>query len=163
MIIRLSLRNWLKQWAQYPIKTRILMVSICPKPQNLISLIATEAPFMVPTSLWTYPPATAMLRLPASPKRSLQLQLRRRGPGHNPRRVSRIVSVTVIGSSIVRGVAPLVHGDTSDATGHVCPGQTASQINARIRHIPSSDVTVLATGTYNIEHQTLDQCKNELA
>ena len=31
------------------------------------------------------------------------------------------------------------------------------------RHIPSSDVTVLAAGTYDIEHQTLDQCKNELA
>ena len=73
------------------------------------------------------------------------------------------VTVTVIGSSIVRGVAPLVHGRKFDATGHVYPGQTASQINTRIRHIPSSDVTVLAAGTNNIEHQTLDQCKNELA
>ena len=62
------------------------------------------------------------------------------------------ISVTVIGSSIVRGLAPLVHGGTFDATGHVYPGQTASQINARIRHIPSSDVTLLAAGTNNIEH-----------
>ena len=46
---------------------------------------------------------------------------------------------------------------------HVYHGQTASQINARIRHIPSSDVTVLAASTNNIEHQTLDQCKNQLA
>ena len=73
------------------------------------------------------------------------------------------VTVTVIGSSIVRGVAPLVHGRKFDAKGHVYPGQTASQINARIRHIPSSDVTVLVAGTNNIEHHTLDQCKNELA
>ena len=81
-------------------------------------------------------------------------------PREPPRRA---ISVTVIGSSIVRGVAPLVHGGTFDATGHVYPGQTASQINARIRHIASSDVTVLAAGTNDIEHQTLDQCKNELA
>ena len=73
------------------------------------------------------------------------------------------ISVTVISSSIVCGVAPLVHGGAFDATGHVYPGQTASQINVRIRHIPSSDVTVLATGTNNIGHQTLDQCKNEQA
>ena len=36
-------------------------------------------------------------------------------------------TVTVIGSSIVHGLAPLVHGRKFDATGHVYPGQTASQ------------------------------------
>ena len=43
------------------------------------------------------------------------------------------------------------------------PGHTARQIHARIRGIPSSDVTVLAAGTNNIEHQTIDQCKNEIS
>ena len=57
----------------------------------------------------------------------------------------------------------LVHSDSFNAMGFVYPGQTARQINARIRGIPSSDVTVLAAGTNNIEHQTIDQCKNEIS
>ena len=72
-------------------------------------------------------------------------------------------NVTVIGSSIVRGVAPLVHGGSFEATGFVYPGQTARQINAKIRHIPPSEVTVLAAGTNNIEYQPLEQCKKELS
>ena len=70
---------------------------------------------------------------------------------------------TVIGSSIVRGVAPLVHGGSFEATGYVYPGHMARQINAHIRHIPASDVTVLAAGTNNIELQTVEQCTREFS
>ena len=72
------------------------------------------------------------------------------------------LTVTLIGSSIVRGVAPLVHEKRFDASGYVFPGRTASQINASIRHIPDSDVTVLAAGTNNIERQPVEQCKKEI-
>ena len=72
------------------------------------------------------------------------------------------VSVTLVGSSIVRGVAPLVHGQDLDASGSVFPGRTARQINAEIRNIPTSDITVLAAGTNNIGTQTLEQCKEEI-
>ena len=72
------------------------------------------------------------------------------------------VSVNIVGSSIVRGVAPLVHGQDHDASGFVFPGRTARQINAEIRNIPTSDITVLAAGTNNIETQTLEQCKEEI-
>ena len=68
----------------------------------------------------------------------------------------------MIGSSIVRVVAPLVHGRSFDATGFVYPGYTARQINARIRDIPVSDITVLAAGTNNIEEQTIDECTKEV-
>ena len=54
------------------------------------------------------------------------------------------VTVTVVCSSMVRGVAPLVDGNGFNATGFVYPGMTARQINARMRQIPSSDVTDLA-------------------
>ena len=69
---------------------------------------------------------------------------------------------TVIGSSIVRGVAPHVHGRGFDATGFVYPGRTARQINACIRKIPLNEITVLAAGTNNIEQQTVTECTKEL-
>ena len=72
-------------------------------------------------------------------------------PGRaRPNTPAQPTTVTVIGSSIVRGVAPLVHGGSFETTGYVYPGHTARQINAHIRHIPASDVTVLAAGTNNI-------------
>ena len=83
-------------------------------------------------------------------------QCRRTGPSAEP------VTVTVVGSSMVRGVAPLVDGNGFKATGFVYPGMTARQINARMRQIPSSDVTVLAAGSNNIETQPLEQCKEEI-
>ena len=72
------------------------------------------------------------------------------------------VTVTIVGSSIVRGVALLVHGNDCDASGYVYPGRTARPINAQIKHIPSSDVTVIAAGTNNIDSQPLGQCKEEI-
>ena len=68
----------------------------------------------------------------------------------------------MIGSSIVRGVSPLVNGRGFDATGFVYPGRTARQLYAHIRDIPLSDVTVLAVGTNNIEQQTVTECTKEL-
>ena len=58
--------------------------------------------------------------------------------------------------------SPLVHGRGFDATGFVYPGRTARQINACIRKIPLSDITVLAAGTNNIEQQTVTECTKEL-
>ena len=107
---------------------------------NLFAALASVAPHGQPPSSGQAPPRTGVSE-----------------PSQQP------TSVTVVGSSIVRGVAPLVHSDSFNATGFVYPGQTARQINARIRGIPSSDVTVLAAGTNNIEHQTIDQCKNEIS
>ena len=66
------------------------------------------------------------------------------------------VPVTIVGSSIVRRVAPLVYGQDIDASGYVFPGRTARQINAELRNIPTSDITVLAAGTNNLETQTLE-------
>ena len=94
---------------------------------------------------------------------------RSHSPKQSPRLESRPAmqlpptTVTVVGSSIVRGVAPLVNiGEDFDAVGFVYPGRTARQINARIRHLPKSDVTVLAAGTNNIEKNSVDECKKEL-
>ena len=72
------------------------------------------------------------------------------------------VTVNVIGSSIVRGVAPLVQGQGFEATGYVFPGRTARQINGSLRNIPVSDITVLAAGSNNIAGQPVAQCKEEI-
>ena len=97
-------------------------------------------------------------RPPPMAHRRVVRQQRRRTDKSTPQPVS----VTIVGSSIVRGVAPLVHGQDLDASGFVFPGRTARQINAEIRNIPTSDVTVLAAGTNNIETQTTEQCKEEI-
>ena len=68
-------------------------------------------------------------------------------------------TVTVIGSSIVRGVAPLVHDGSFEASGCVYPGHMARQINVHIRNIPASDVTVLAAGENNIEFRQLNSVR----
>ena len=83
-------------------------------------------------------------------------QCRRTGPSAEP------VTVMVVGSSMVRGVAPLVDGNGFNATGFVYPGMRARQINGQMRQIPRSDVTVLAVGSNNIETQPLQQCKEEI-
>ena len=72
------------------------------------------------------------------------------------------VTVNVIGSSMVRGVAPLVQGQGFEATGYVVPGRTARQINRSLRNIPVSDITVLAAGSNNIAVQSVAQCKEEI-
>ena len=60
-----------------------------------------------------------------------------------PRRAKRPtqkpMTVTIVGSSIFRGVAPLVHGKDCDASGYVYPDRTARQINAQIKHIPRQE------------------------
>ena len=72
------------------------------------------------------------------------------------------ITVTVIGNSIVRGVAPLVHGKVLMHVAVFFPGRTAREVNARIRHIPTTDVTVLAAGTNNIETQTIADFSKEV-
>ena len=72
------------------------------------------------------------------------------------------MTVTVIGSSIVRGVAPLVQGQGFEATGYVFPGRTARQINGSLRNIPTSDIIVLAAGSNNIADQPVKQCIDEI-
>ena len=72
--------------------------------------------------------------------------------------------MTVVGSSIVRGVASLVDGKQFDASGYVFPGRTAGEINSCVDNldIHESDVAVIAAGTNNIESQTMSQCKAEI-
>ena len=41
-------------------------------------------------------------------------------------------------------------------------GRTAQEINARIKDIPASTITVVAGGTNNIEFQPLSRCKTEI-
>ena len=76
---------------------------------------------------------------------------------------SRPVTVTIVGDSMIRGVAPLVSGPDIDAVGFVYPGRTARQINARFRNIPETDITVIAAGTNNTESHSLDQCKSDMS
>lgn len=72
-------------------------------------------------------------------------------------------TVTIVGSSIVRGVAPLVdHGDEFEAIGFAYPGRTAREINGRIKNIPDSDVLAIAAGTVNISSQSVNECTREI-
>ena len=80
-----------------------------------------------------------------------------------PRQTVPPVSVTVIGSSIVRGVAPLLdHSDEYNVDGFVYPGRTAKQINGSLKHIPMSDITVVSAGSNDIETQSVQNCVNEI-
>ena len=74
-------------------------------------------------------------------------------------------SVIVVGSSIVKGMASLVHGNGRefDASGFSYPGCTAKQINGSFRNIPECDVTVVQAGTNNIEGQSVKQVTTELS
>ena len=73
-------------------------------------------------------------------------------------------TIVVAGSSLVRGVAPLVHGHGEEfsAVGFVYPGRDVREINKSIRNLPDSDVLVLAAGANNIEKHSEDECKREL-
>ena len=101
---------------------------------------------------------TALATPPTNnPASSIKRQQPRRG-----RPATKPSTVTIVGSSLVRGVAPLVNDKELDATGFVNPGRTARQINARVRNIPTTDITVMAAGTINIQRQPLELCKEEL-
>ena len=80
-----------------------------------------------------------------------------------PRQTKPPVSVTVIGSSIVRGVAPVLNKSKDyNVDGFVFPGRTAKQINSTLRSIPKSDITVLSAGSNNIEAQPVKDCVDEV-
>ena len=73
------------------------------------------------------------------------------------------VPVTVIDSSIVRGVGPFLnHSKDHDAVGYVYPGRTARYINGCLKNIPESDITVLSAGSNNIENQSVKDCAEEI-
>ena len=85
---------------------------------------------------------------------------RHRQPHQRP--TPKPVTVTVIGSSIVRGVALVVQGQGFEATGYVFPGRTAHQTNGSLRNIPTSDITVLTAESNNIADQPVKQCIDEI-
>ena len=94
---------------------------------------------------------------------------RRSAPNAQPKRPTRrdnnthLVSVTVICSSIVRGVSPCLQlSKDYNAVGFVYPGMTAKYINGRLEDIPESDVTVIVAGSNNIEKQPLKECAEEV-
>ena len=71
-------------------------------------------------------------------------------------------SISIAGSSIVRGVAPMVNGREFDACGFVYGGRTAKQINDRIGYIPDTDVTVIAAGTNNVETDSIKETTKQI-
>ena len=72
------------------------------------------------------------------------------------------VEVTLIGDSMVRGVATLVNGDEFDAMGFVYPGGSAKYIGSRLKNISLSQVTVISAGTNDISTDSLDECKSSI-
>ena len=73
------------------------------------------------------------------------------------------VKVSVVGSSIARGVSILVHKSTEfDAMGWVYPGRTASQINSRLERLPLTEVTVIQAGTNDIQSKSVEECKHAI-
>ena len=86
---------------------------------------------------------------------------RPRGPAR--REKTNPVPVTVVGSSMVRGVGPFFnHSKDHDAVSFVYPGRTAKYINGRLKDIPESDITVLSAGSNNIEKQSVKDCAEEI-
>ena len=86
---------------------------------------------------------------------------RPRGPAR--REKTNPVPVTVVGSSMVRGVGPFLnHSKDHDAVSFVYPGRTAKYINGSLKDIPESDFTVLSAGSNNIEKQSVKDCAEEI-
>lgn len=78
-------------------------------------------------------------------------------------RLQQPVTVAVVGSSLVRGVAEFVNeGKEFDASGYCYPGLTARKINSKIRSIAETQVTVVQAGAINISEQSVDNCTEEL-
>ena len=48
------------------------------------------------------------------------------------------------------------------AGGFVFPGRTAKQINGSLKHIPTSDISVVSAGSNDIETQSVKDCVNEI-
>ena len=95
-----------------------------------------------------------------SPRRSQDKRVRF---AEVPRQTVRPVSVTVVGSSIVRGVAPVLNQSKEySVDGFVFPSRTAKQINSTLKSIPKSDITVVAAGSNNIEGQPVKDCVDQV-
>ena len=75
----------------------------------------------------------------------------------------RRVDVSVIGSSMVRGVAEVLESDSNyDAAGYCYPSKTAGYINSQIRLIPATDITIVMAGTNDIQKRNAEDCKEEV-
>ena len=69
--------------------------------------------------------------------------------------------VTIIGSSLVRGLGPLVNCEQFEAMSYTHPGATAELLLSRVEGMTkgsNSDVIVVAGGTNNISEHSSSQC-----
>ena len=73
------------------------------------------------------------------------------------------IDLSIISASLGRGAAELLNKDPAyDAYGYVYPGESAKQVNGRIKSIPASEVTAVLVGSIDAEMKNLDECKEEM-
>ena len=73
------------------------------------------------------------------------------------------IDLSIISASLGRGAAELLNKDPSyDAYGYVYPGESAKQVNGRIKNIPASEITAVLVGSIDAEMKNLDDCKEEM-
>ena len=132
--------------------------AICSRPTIPTSNRFDALARMSPTEVSDLPPTANR-----SPHAHHQLPNVSRPRGPSRPKNANPVPVTVIGSSIVRGVGPFLnHSKDHDAVGYVYPGRTARYINGCLKNIPESDITVLSAGSNNIENQSVKDCAEEI-
>ena len=135
-------------------------------PPSIVERPTGDPPPCISISVPTSNRFAALSQLPSDniPRNmSQRLQGKRVRFAEIPRQIVPPVSVSVIGSSIVRGVAPLLDWSKEYcAGGFVFPGRTAKQINGSLKHIPTSDISVVFAGSNDIETQSVKDCVNEI-
>ena len=73
------------------------------------------------------------------------------------------IDLSIISASLGRGAAELLNKDPAyDAYGYVYPGESAKQVNGRIKNIPASELTAVLVGSIDVETKNLDDCKEEM-
>ena len=148
-------QNWLKPWVIHVYLRRKWL-----KVRVIIFLVMLQFLCQPPTSS-TFCPSSLAMTSPGTHHGNKQGKRVRFT--EVPRQTVRPVSVTVVGSSIVRGVAPLLKQSKEySVDGFVFPGRTAKQINSTLKSIPKSDITVVSTGSNNIEGQPSKDCVDEV-
>ena len=133
-------------------------------PSSSAVQLSCDPPPRVSVSVPTNNRFAALSQLPENSAPSdMQRQGKRVRFADIPRPTTTPVSVSVIGSSIVRGVAPLLNKSKEySVDGFVYPGRTAKQINGCLRHIPTSDISVVSAGSNDIENHSVPDCVNEV-
>ena len=79
-----------------------------------------------------------------------------------PRHQKRLV---IIGSSMVRGLGPMVDGEEFSAIGYTNPGATAQRLTHHVADMtrgPDCDAIVVAGGTNNVPHQSVSECTHAI-